>query len=309
MESLVSVLIGSYNFKPYIVQAIESVLNQVTDFEVEIYVLDDASTDGTQEILRKYYESNLKVHLLLNEVNMGGMVNIYNVLKDIKTPYITFLDGDDFWIDKDKLQKQVRYLKNNAEIAVGHMRYLVDTEGKIIGKEESISNRDYKMEDYLKYNRALSFSTLLINWGKVKDKEDWTLLYRGSKFQGDATMLILLLNNGKIKVTDECMSVYRERSISGEQNFNSIFNTRKKVEEILNIYLELNKYFDGKWSFERKITDYSADYILSAILNRERVQVKWLRRKIGVRRLCRTYKAIVLRGFRKIIRGKQNEKN
>ncbi len=115
----VSVLMLAYNQEPYIAQAINSVLMQETDFGYEIVIGEDCSTDGTREILIDYQKKHPdKIRLLLHEKNMGANANYRKTYSECNGRYIAYLEGDDFWIDRKKLQKQVALLDKNKELSM-----------------------------------------------------------------------------------------------------------------------------------------------------------------------------------------------
>lgn len=114
---LVSVCIITYNQSSYITQTIEGVLMQQTKFPFEIIISDDCSTDGTREICKRYSKFNPdKVRLMLPSKNQGISRNFYNTLFNALGKYIAFCEGDDYWIDPYKLQKQVDYLELNPDV-------------------------------------------------------------------------------------------------------------------------------------------------------------------------------------------------
>lgn len=109
---LVSVWMITYNQENYISQALDSVLMQKTDFDYEIVIGEDCSTDNTRMILEEYknkYQD--KIRLILNESNIGMIANQNKTFKACQGEYIAMLEGDDFWIDEYKLQKQVDKMK------------------------------------------------------------------------------------------------------------------------------------------------------------------------------------------------------
>lgn len=107
----VSVCMITYNQALYIRQAIDGVLMQKTNFPFELIISDDCSADETRDICRHYqllYPEKIK--LLFPEKNLGISANFYTTLFSARAKYIAFCEGDDYWIDPDKLQKQVDYL-------------------------------------------------------------------------------------------------------------------------------------------------------------------------------------------------------
>lgn len=133
-----SVGILTYNQAQYIQQCLDSVLMQVTDFDYEIVVGDDASVDGTQEILYEYVAKYPeKFVLLLGEKNEGISINYKKVLSACKGKYIALCEGDDFWTDVQKLQKQVDFLE-------GHDDYgFVGTYNQLLFPNGTLKNDPY----------------------------------------------------------------------------------------------------------------------------------------------------------------------
>ena len=116
MTPLLSVCIRSYNQERFISEALESVLLQKTNFAYEIIVGDDGSLDGTQRILLSFQEQHPEIiKLILGKENVGGPNNLKRIIESSSAKYLAFLDGDDFYTDTYKLQKQVDFLESNEE--------------------------------------------------------------------------------------------------------------------------------------------------------------------------------------------------
>lgn len=115
----VSIICNAYNQESYLEKAIESMLVQKTSFDYEIIIHDDVSTDGTVDIIRKYvtaYPEKIKVIYEQKNQYSQGADFITEVIKDIaKGKYIAMCEGDDFWIDENKLQLQRDALENHPE--------------------------------------------------------------------------------------------------------------------------------------------------------------------------------------------------
>lgn len=118
---LVSVSLVTYQHASYVEQAIRSILDQTTDFPFEVVVGDDSSTDGTFELLKKYQERHpTKIRLIQSRPNLGvhtgnGRLNLIRNLRACRGKYIALLEGDDYWIEKSKLQQQVDFLESNPD--------------------------------------------------------------------------------------------------------------------------------------------------------------------------------------------------
>lgn len=130
----VSVCCLTYNHAAFIRQAIDSFLMQRTDFDFEILIHDDASTDGTREILKEYearFPGVVKVmYQQKNTFSVTGKYPIVNLYRLAMGQYIAECDGDDFWSDPCKLQKQVDFLDANPGYVMAHHAYMILENGK-----------------------------------------------------------------------------------------------------------------------------------------------------------------------------------
>ena len=115
-EVTVSIVCTNYNKGPWIVDAIESFLRQKTNFVYEIIIIDDKSTDNSPEIIKKYAEEHSdKIRAIFNRKNLGITKTWKKVCRQANGKYIARCDGDDYWIDNYKLQKQVDALRKNRK--------------------------------------------------------------------------------------------------------------------------------------------------------------------------------------------------
>ena len=117
----VKIVMVTYNQERYIVQAIESVLRQNTDFNYRLVIGDDCSTDSTADICEEYAKSYPeKISLIKTYRNMGLLANYKQVMDAFPAQYIAILEGDDYWIDDNKLQTQYNLLQEKPEIGLVH---------------------------------------------------------------------------------------------------------------------------------------------------------------------------------------------
>lgn len=115
-KPLVTVCIPTYNQQQWIGDAIQGALDQQTSFRVEILVSDDASSDDTLAVCRSFAERYPdRVRVLANESNLGMLANYEKLYRSVESRYIAFCDGDDYWIDPLKLQRQVDYLESHID--------------------------------------------------------------------------------------------------------------------------------------------------------------------------------------------------
>src|ERR1700741_4673788 len=135
-EPLVSVCLITYNHAPYLRQAIESVLAQKTSFSTEFIIADDFSTDGARDIIKEYVSKDPgRIHAILRDRNIGAGPNFIEMLQAAKGKYIAYLEGDDYWTDPNKLQKQIDFLEQHPDFALCfHQVRLIKND--ILGKEQ-----------------------------------------------------------------------------------------------------------------------------------------------------------------------------
>ena len=118
---LVSVSIVTYNHKPYIRKAIEGALNQKTSFPFEIVIGEDQSTDGTREIVLSYQQNYPhRIRVITSDRNVGGRDNSHRTDRACRGKYIAWCEGDDYWHDPYKLQKQVDCLETHPDVGLVH---------------------------------------------------------------------------------------------------------------------------------------------------------------------------------------------
>jgi len=159
IRPLVSIDCNAYMHENYIQEAIQGLLMQRTNFKVEILIHDDASTDKTPDIIKYYanrYPNLIKATLQIeNQYNKNPKTSNYVKPYPKVGKYIARCEGDDYWTDKYKLQKQVDFLEKNPDYVVAyHDAIIVDTNGNIISKSKmhNKSKKDYSKEELIKGN-------------------------------------------------------------------------------------------------------------------------------------------------------------
>src|SRR5688572_14235868 len=110
VQTKVTVIITTYNHERFISEAVDSVLMQETDFNYEIVIIEDCSTDHTRDIVTAYQKAHPRiVRLILAEVNKCDNSEFMKAIQGSQSAYLAILDGDDYWTSRHKLQKQVDY--------------------------------------------------------------------------------------------------------------------------------------------------------------------------------------------------------
>ena len=123
MVPLVTVDIATYNHERFIRRAVESALSQRTTFPFEIIIGEDCSTDRTREIVRELQRMHPdRIKLLLQQANVGCSANLASIRAEYRGRYVAFLEGDDYWTDPSKLQRQVDFMETHPACMVCHHR-------------------------------------------------------------------------------------------------------------------------------------------------------------------------------------------
>lgn len=288
-DILVSVSMLAYNHEKYVAQAIESVLMQETNFKFEILIHEDASTDGTADIIREYekkYPDIIKpIYQTENQYSKGN-----NQVGRIQIPrhtrkYVAVCECDDYWTDKHKLQKEVDFLENNPEyIAVCHNVRCVDENG--IHKDEL---QIYPIEEA----HDIDFDSFLTVWDRWMVVGQFvSLVYRNvwldmsdemkneyfdCRANGDEKLSMLLVNLGKIRHMSEIMADHR-RVIKGgsswtarTQNrnmFGHFYNSKKSISEFV------KKMFGRDLHSEKALDEIVCKAILRAIKSRNKEDIE-----------------------------------
>jgi glycosyltransferase involved in cell wall biosynthesis len=205
-----SVLVVTYQQVDFSREALRSVFEQKTNFGFEVIVGDDASTDGTQEVLKEIQENaGLPVTLLLAPSNYGdfGRSNFMSTVDAAKGEYLAFLDGDDIWTKPDKLQKQVDFLDSHPDCAlcVHRIEHVSEDGFRHLSPSPGRSG-SYDIGELLVQNFAHKIATV-VRRSAVDRLPGW---YRTDKLTcADLVFTILTAQNAKIGFIDEVMAEHR----------------------------------------------------------------------------------------------------
>jgi glycosyltransferase involved in cell wall biosynthesis len=210
MLPLVSVRVITYNHEKYIAQCLEGILMQRTNFPFEIIVGEDCSMDKTQEIVLDYEKRFPGViRMITSAKNVGGRQNSIRLVGACQGKYHSLCEGDDYWIDPLKLQKQVDFLETHPEHAMCFHNALTLTEGKMPPPQyacppdlqDTITLEDVVLRTYFIPTASIvlrgSVANTLPKW-----REKYNLL--------DLITLLWCGHHGNLGYLDEIMSVYRK---------------------------------------------------------------------------------------------------
>jgi glycosyltransferase involved in cell wall biosynthesis len=245
----VSVVMVTYNHEAYIHQAVASVLRQEVDFAYELLIGEDCSTDHTREIaitLQQTYPD--KIRLLLHETNQGPTPNYMALFRLCQGQYMAILDGDDYWTDVHKLQRQVAFMDQHPECALCfHDAITVSANGnREIGQiarpgQKAIS----ELADLVERN-FIPNCTVMYRNHLVSTIPAWVY----DMPMGDWCFHILYAQKGKIGYLDKVMAAYRKQP--------------KGIYSGLGLVAEIQA-----WMVVHHAINAHLDYTYSTIINRE----------------------------------------
>ncbi len=239
---LLSVVMITYNHELFVRKAIEGVLKQRGTFDIELIISNDNSSDGTHAVIKeciKRNTNNIVINYYNQTTNLGMMPNFIFTLQQAKGKYIAICEGDDFWTDINKLQKQIDWMEEDPKISICcHGYNKLYSSGKLIGendnfkKEKSILN----VEDYIIEPFSQTASFVFKNEKIIQNLPNW---YK-NVLAGDNFLVLFCGLTGKIGYLKEKMSIYRVHP-------NSITNkiTLLKVKENYLYHLKLFDTFSN----------------------------------------------------------------
>lgn len=239
----VSVLVMTYNHEKFISQALESVAMQKTNFEYEILISEDCSTDRTRQIVlefQKAYPEN--VRLLLSEQNIHSNEIVVRGIQAARGEYIALLDGDDYWTSPHKLQKQVDFLDSHPECSLcfHNARIFHEADGREGRNWTPPGHKEISTLDDIWMGNFIATCSTMFRRGLIGEIPVW---YNDFFPITDWPLHILNAEHGKIGYIDEVMGIYRYHP----GGLYSPFSETKKQQETLKFYHTMNKNLNYRY--------------------------------------------------------------
>tara|TARA_R110002124_G_scaffold287089_1_gene470317 strand:+ start:93507 stop:94388 length:882 start_codon:yes stop_codon:yes gene_type:complete len=224
----------TYNQEEFIARTIESILIQQTNFRFQLVIGEDASTDKTLQICLKYQKENPeKIKVLPAKKNMGLIANFMRTLKECNGTYIAICDGDDYWTDSLKLQKQVDFLRENPDYKIIYtLKKDLLPDGTFNRSGQPIMPETTSFEDLVMGNYIPSVTVLFKNKTLQEQPPTWIINFP----YGDWPLYLwTLIEGGKIKFLEEVTAAYRTE-------IGASFALRKKLSDEFKVNLEILRY-------------------------------------------------------------------
>lgn len=250
---IVSIRCTAYNQEKYIRNTLEGFVMQKTNFRFEAIVHDDASTDGTVDIIREYTEKYPDIIKPIYEIENqyskhdGSIRRIMNEACSGK--YIALCEGDDYWIDPLKLQKQVDYMEEHSDCTLCGTNGLILWDNGIKNPRyfrDSFSTIELKPSDIIGHWCFPTASLLFRKEAFYKDLE-WTKKI----YSGDQTRTLIALSLGIVVALGDVTCVYRKdirnvNSVSAAADKNRVY----VLEQHKILYSEFDKWTEGRFKIE-----------------------------------------------------------
>lgn len=315
-DILVSIVCITYNHVAFIRQCLDGFVMQKTDFRFEVLIHDDASTDGTKEIIQEYVKRYPDIFVpFYEEKNQFGEKDYWKdiLFPCIKGKYVALCEGDDYWTDVFKLQKQIDFLENHNEYSICFHSVIMHWEDNIhndsvFPDDKTISYKKVlNIEDLLKCN-FIATCSVVYRWRFFIDSLD---LIPDKIIPGDWFLHLLHAQTGKIYFLSDCMGVYRKHSggiwYRAEQNMTWFKNFGVSY---MRFYKNAEEQFNSNFSIEIKIIAMQC-YAYALKIN----DIQWKSDiydicKINIQCLKFLYiKLLVLMVKTPFLRGQSREKN
>ncbi len=256
-EVMLTVKMLAYNHEKYIAQAIESVISQKTKYRYELLIGEDCSTDATREIIKRYRDQYPEIiHVIFHKQNMGCTKNSYSLDIHARGKYIAGCEGDDFWCDEERIQKDVDFLEANPQYAgICHRCAVVDEAGRELAENQipdragfwKFDKQIYTLADFQEWKTPGHGSAHTRRNFFCNTDVDYSIVFKASKRVGDRTHLLIAAIEGDIYCADDVVSCYRYRTSGGQGNY---METQKKRNLKAEDFLMMRRL--EHWSLQEK---------------------------------------------------------
>ena len=242
----VSIICTNYNKGDWVREAIDSFLNQKTNFDFEIIIIDDASTDHSYEIIQEYQKKfPEKVRTFRNEVNLGITRTWKKVCQEAKGQYIARCDSDDFWTDPLKLQKQVDLLDASTDSLWSNTEFdMVDLDGNLIQKD-AFANKALPLIDSYEEMLVMKGMTMASTWlVDTALMQDVSAQISDTAADDTFELQLELFKRTKISFLSDSTTVYR-MNLGSDSKPMTLETAERRFTGILDSQIKyLNKYPD-----------------------------------------------------------------
>ncbi|NRD20807.1 glycosyltransferase [Winogradskyella eckloniae] len=264
----VSICVLTYNQENYIEQSLESLLGQKTNFKFDVVIGEDCSTDKTATRINALAQKHNNITLLDNSKNLGVLPNFIRTLKACKGKYIAFCEGDDYWIDEHKLQKQVDFLEANPEYGgvSTNNRWFYEKENTY---EDSILEAETITFESLGQSNKINSQTILFKKELISNL-DWMTPLK----IGDWPLNLLITSQQPYYRLSDVTTVYRVH----EGGVHSLLKQEAKLRNVLDVLMTVLEHVDLSHERQGLIKESIVNTLVKLIAYRPN-DIKYLRKK------------------------------
>ncbi|MCW3170513.1 glycosyltransferase [Chryseobacterium sp. 09-1422] len=273
----VSVVMITYAHEKFIEQAINGILLQKCNFNVEILIANDHSPDQTddkiQGLLKNIFPDNISINYILREKNWGMLPNFFDTLSKASGDYIALCEGDDYWIDSLKLQKQVDFLEKNTEIGLvaTDFNILYEATNKI--EKSLFKNKPDRFPIYTNFEQFLLAAGYMAPCTWLLRRE-YLPKFNEKYVDGTFPWLLDIFAKTKVHVLEDTTTVYRylNESASHSKSLQKLYEVSKGVLQIQLDYVNLYQ-LDENFTLKVLKKHYSSILpIIVALGNKEEIR-------------------------------------
>jgi glycosyltransferase involved in cell wall biosynthesis len=250
-EPKVSIVCVTYRHEKFISQAIEGFLMQKTSFPFEIIIGEDYSPDKSRDIIKSYQDKYPERFVaIFRDKNIGPAANLVDLLSKVSGEYVAICDGDDYWTDEMKLQKQVDFLDKNLDFSMccHFIKQIFEDKSE---PEKQLSPFDYiskqskdkgfmEFRDFFPINGVASLS-VMYRWSLKNQIPKWIIKHDIADFP----LHLLHANKGKVGIIKEVMGVYRKHTGGISFNYSKSIASKRKYMSLLK---DINQEFDYNYA-------------------------------------------------------------
>lgn len=230
-EIMVSIICNTYNHRNFIRHALDGFVKQITDFKIEILIHDDASTDGTKEIVQQYeerYPDLIKpIFQTENQYSKGIQISKTFQFPRMRGKYVAWCEGDDYWTDSNKLQKQVDFLESHPDYSMCcHSGFYVDEKEKKLPGMFRAFSQDTDISTSEAIRKWVCPTASIVYRRDLREKSNFPDMAFAPC--GDYPLIINMSLLGKIRYFDSPMCAYRKNRNSVSATWDR--NIDKKID-------------------------------------------------------------------------------
>ena len=272
----ISIIVPAFNHAKYISNTFESILSQRTSFTYEILVGDDCSDDNSREVISQYASRHPGIFVnVIRDRNVGATNNIYELIKRAKGKYIAFCEGDDYWCDDCRIERDIGWLnKNTGYIGICGRTVPVAEDGERIDVADIPSKETFweyqedcfTINEFSKWRMPGHLSALTLRNFFRDACAGCGVIKKAHPIVADRTLVLMGVLRGDIKCSQYIVSCYRFRITKNGTNFMSEFKKKNLRYEDYHMICVFEKYAWKKFGRQLDLSEIKADRFIGSVL-------------------------------------------